>query len=182
MKRRRGGPAWPPEKSITEGLFYKLPAEFNGIISLPQSHLRRASSLIKGRPPSGFLVIPLPPPQAAVPLPLREGCPPGYLFAAGASPRPTVNWSLLRNGQDRSLHLSLRGRKPVAIRKKYGFFTAFRMTDNSLINNQLNLMELDFSPSVTPTACQLPHQREVTLRVAFYHSSVTPAARHLPLW
>jgi len=39
-----------------------------------------------------FVLIPLPPPQAAVPFPHWEGCHSGYLFAAGASPRPTVNW------------------------------------------------------------------------------------------
>ena len=53
--------------------------------------------------PSGLFVIPHPPPQAAVPLPLWEGCPSGYLFAAGAKPPPYSKLVALRNGQDRPL-------------------------------------------------------------------------------
>ena len=64
------------------------------------------------------------------------GCPSSVFSAKGRKstfPQGKANPSgclVLRNGQDRSLHSSLRGRKPVAIRKKYGFFTAFRMIGN----------------------------------------------------
>ncbi|MBQ3560428.1 MAG: hypothetical protein IJA06_01230, partial [Oscillospiraceae bacterium] len=59
LKRRRGGPVLPPE-------IKKHSLRLRHYVANPPP-------FAQGKLPSGFLVIPHPPPQAAVPLPLWEG-------------------------------------------------------------------------------------------------------------
>ena len=81
------------------------------------------TSLIKGRLPSGFLVIPLP------------------SFRPFAENPPVPLGRLNRTVKTVPYICHCEGVCPwQSVKKEHGFFTAFRMTDNSLINNRLNLV------------------------------------------